>query len=170
MNEGIRLNSTDMQSQLINVQCTCTLYTPCLYIITIMIVPIGCRKIKLIEGSAKCHHLNKFTCKGTLRQVFICLWPKTPGTPYLVYILIHTERGWGELIQIKGQRGNSSQSLIDNTKITDCISFLKTLINTRLKDPLQMTTFCFGVYIVNQSMRQVNKMFTHHKDIQMWLK
>ncbi len=28
------------------------------------------RKIRLIEGSAKCRHLKKLTCKGTLRQVF----------------------------------------------------------------------------------------------------
>ncbi len=34
-----------------------------------------CRKIKLIESSTKCRHLKKFTCKGTLRQVFICLRP-----------------------------------------------------------------------------------------------
>ncbi len=30
-----------------------------------------CRKIRLIEGNAKYHHLKKLTCKGTLRQVFI---------------------------------------------------------------------------------------------------
>ncbi len=28
-------------------------------------------KIRLIEGNAKCRHLKKFTCKGTLRQVVI---------------------------------------------------------------------------------------------------
>ncbi len=36
------------------------------------------RKIGLIEGNAKCRHLNNMTCKGTLRQVFICLRPRTP--------------------------------------------------------------------------------------------
>jgi hypothetical protein len=36
------------------------------------------RKKRLIEGNAKCSHLKKLTCKGTLRQVFICLWPRTP--------------------------------------------------------------------------------------------
>ncbi len=35
------------------------------------------RKIRLIEGNAKCRHLKKFTCKGTLRQVFISLRPRT---------------------------------------------------------------------------------------------
>ncbi len=29
------------------------------------------RKIKIIEGNAKCRHLKKLTCKGTLRQVFL---------------------------------------------------------------------------------------------------
>ncbi len=29
--------------------------------------------IRLIESNAKCRHLKKFTCIGTLRQVFICL-------------------------------------------------------------------------------------------------
>ncbi len=29
------------------------------------------RKIRLIEGNAKCRCLKKLTCKGTLRQVFI---------------------------------------------------------------------------------------------------
>ncbi len=33
------------------------------------------RKIRLIEGNAKCCDLKKFTCQGILRQVFICLWP-----------------------------------------------------------------------------------------------
>jgi hypothetical protein len=30
------------------------------------------RKIRLIESNAKCRHLKKLTCKGTLLQVFIC--------------------------------------------------------------------------------------------------
>jgi hypothetical protein len=32
-------------------------------------VGIRCRKIKLIEGNAKCRHLKKIICEGTLRQV-----------------------------------------------------------------------------------------------------
>ncbi len=41
----------------------------------------GRRKIRLIETNAKCRHLKKLTCKGTLRHVFICLRPKTPNSP-----------------------------------------------------------------------------------------
>jgi hypothetical protein len=35
------------------------------------VLHINCRKIRLIEGNAKCRHLKELTCKGTLRQVFI---------------------------------------------------------------------------------------------------
>jgi hypothetical protein len=37
--------------------------------------------INFIETKAKCRHLKKFTCKGTLRQVFICLRLRTPYSP-----------------------------------------------------------------------------------------
>jgi hypothetical protein len=63
----------------------------------------GRRKIRLIEGNAKCRHLKILTFKGTLRQVFICLRPK-PHTPaplthfILVYsILIHIGKGGGRI-------------------------------------------------------------------------
>jgi hypothetical protein len=59
-------------------------------------------KIRLIEGNAKCRHLKKLAFKGTLRQVFVCLRPRTqyPYPPLThcipVYIiLIHTQRGGG---------------------------------------------------------------------------
>jgi hypothetical protein len=38
------------------------------------------RKIRLIEGNAICRQLTK-TCKGTLRQVFICLRPRVSYSP-----------------------------------------------------------------------------------------
>jgi hypothetical protein len=37
------------------------------------------RKIRLIESNAKCRHLNKLTCKGTLRQVFLSEAPPLLG-------------------------------------------------------------------------------------------
>ncbi len=40
------------------------------------------RKIRIIESKAQCH-LTKFTCKVTLRQMFICLRPP----PLLDYCL-----------------------------------------------------------------------------------
>jgi hypothetical protein len=39
--------------------------------------------MRLIEDNAKCRHLKKLTCKGTLRQefkLFICLRPRNPYT------------------------------------------------------------------------------------------
>ncbi len=50
------------------------------------------RKIRLTEGNAKCRHLKELKCIWTLRQVFICLRPRTHCIR--VYsILIHTEKG-----------------------------------------------------------------------------
>ncbi len=50
---------------------------------------IGCirRQIRLIEGYAKCRHLETFTCKGTFRHVFICLRPRTPYHPPLTHCI-----------------------------------------------------------------------------------
>jgi hypothetical protein len=65
-----------------------------------------CRKIRLVEGDAKCRHLKKFTCQGTLRQEFICLRPRTPyppATPRLTHckheyiILVFTGKGGGRV-------------------------------------------------------------------------
>jgi hypothetical protein len=62
---------------------------------------IGRRKIRLIEGSAKCRYLKKLICKGTLRQVFIYLRPRTPYTPPLTHcirvysLLINMGKGEG---------------------------------------------------------------------------
>ncbi len=85
------------------------------------------RKISCIEGNAKCCHL--ITCKWTLRQLFICLRPRTlyppdklytciqythnPLTHYVcVYcILNHTGRG-GDFNLSRTLRGNSSQSWV----------------------------------------------------------
>ncbi len=62
------------------------------------------RKIRLAEGNAKCHHLKKLTCKGTFRQVFICLRPRTL-TPPPLYILLHTVYVYSVCILIHTGRG-----------------------------------------------------------------
>ncbi len=47
-----------------------------------------CRKIRHTEDNAKCRHLNKLACRGTL-QVFICLRPRPPyPPPYTLYTCI----------------------------------------------------------------------------------
>jgi hypothetical protein len=59
------------------------------------------RKIRFIEGNAKCRHLKKLTCKRALRQVFICLKTRNPYPPPLTHckrvysILTHTGLGGG---------------------------------------------------------------------------
>ncbi len=62
---------------------------------------IGRRKIRLIEGNAKCRRLKELTSKGTLRQGFICLKPRTPYPPsthcipVYKYTYSHREEGKG---------------------------------------------------------------------------
>ncbi len=67
------------------------------------------RKIRLIEGREKYRHLKTFTCKGTMRQVFICLRPRIPyplNTVYVYTVYLFTlGRGGGG--GRKGERGNS---------------------------------------------------------------
>jgi hypothetical protein len=61
-----------------------------------------------VEGNAKCRHLKKLMCKGPLRQVFICLRPRTPIPPLhtvYLYTLQYTYShigGGGELNQREG--------------------------------------------------------------------
>jgi hypothetical protein len=74
--------------------------------------------------------IKKLTCKGTMRQVFFCLRPRTPYPLthcIRVYsIPIHTEKGGRgeELNQREEERGNSSQSWVENTNMTDFITSL----------------------------------------------
>jgi hypothetical protein len=88
---------------------------------------------------------KKLICKGTLRQVFTCLRPRTltPPTPCIrVRVLFHTaEGGWGEVEPERRERGNSLLSWVENTNVIDCISSLYTLINTCRKVPLQVNFF-----------------------------
>ncbi len=71
-----------------------------------------CRKIRLIEGNAKCRHLKTFTCKGTLRQVFI--WPRTLYPPPPTHTL-YTGGGERELNQREEDRGNREEYRPDHT-------------------------------------------------------
>ncbi len=71
---------------------------------------------------------KKPTCKGILRQVFICLRPRTPYPPTLHTVYIFTQGGGGggveggNLKQRERERDNSSQTWVGNTNMTDCIS------------------------------------------------
>jgi hypothetical protein len=84
--------------------------------------------------------------KGLLRQVFICLrpppllWPNTPHSCirvhrfiYTVYLFYLFTRGWGRANQREGWRGNSSQSWVENTNMSDCTSNPEALITPAAK-------------------------------------
>ncbi len=62
-------------------------------------------------------------------------------TVYMYTVYLSTQgrgrRGGGELSQREGERGNSSQTGVENTNMTDLISSLWTLIKTCRKVPLQ---------------------------------
>ncbi len=60
-------------------------------LVFLYLITISRRKIRLTEGNAKCRHLKKLTCKGTLLQVFICqrprtLFPPPPTHTHTVYV------------------------------------------------------------------------------------
>jgi hypothetical protein len=115
--------------------CPSALASSCQSCVFVQCLLLLRRKIRLIEGNAKCRHLKIFTCKGTLRQAFICLRPRTPYHPHLTHyirvytiqynnIIIHTGKGGGELNQREGEKGNSSQSWVKNINMTEFISSL----------------------------------------------
>ncbi len=54
-----------------------------------------------IDTKVKCRHLKKFTCKGTFRQVFICLKPPPPLQTVYVQVLIHTGKGGGGRVELE---------------------------------------------------------------------
>jgi hypothetical protein len=68
--------------------------------------------INYIDAKGKCGHLKKLTCKGTLRQVFICLrpdpllWPLTPAytLPVYVYAVYLFTQGRGEGGRVESER------------------------------------------------------------------
>ncbi len=95
------------------------------------------RRIGLIEGNAKCRHFKNWQIKG-LSDRCLSVWRPEPHIPppYTLYTLIqysysHRERGSGGGWNLReGERGNSSQSWVENTNMTDCISSLWNLVNT----------------------------------------
>ncbi len=119
------------------------------------------RIINYIDTKAKCRYLKKLTCKGTLRQVFICLRPPSHLGFFLGWYsnFVGSESGQiqsGKLLQnmvsnrtqttppprhtlsvytvlCHRRVGSSSQSWVENINMTDCISSQETRINTSRK-------------------------------------
>jgi hypothetical protein len=92
------------------------------------------RKMRLIEGNAKCCHLKKLTGKWTLRQV-LTVWGPGPYTPpqththtvYLFTVYLFTQErgeGWETVEPERRLDGQQFTKLVENTNMTDCISSL----------------------------------------------
>ncbi len=88
------------------------------------------RKIRLIEGNAKSRQQNKFTCKETLRRVFIYLRPRTHTpllhTVYVYTVYLFTQGRWegGRVEPEISWENDSLQSWVENNNMTDSISSL----------------------------------------------
>jgi hypothetical protein len=82
------------------------------------------RNVTLIEGNAKCH-LKKLTWKGTLRQVFICLKPRTPyppPPPHACIPILTQGRGGGAIEPERRLEGQQLTKCVENTN--DCVTNL----------------------------------------------
>ncbi len=109
-----------------------------------------------IDTNAKCRHQKKFTCKGTLRQVFICPIPPPPRSHTVyVYVNSHREGGDGERTREKVSRATVHKA---GSKIPTWLKLNESLVYNSDKHLPQspftckcfkMTPFCFGVHIVN---------------------
>ncbi len=119
------------------------------------------RKIRLIEGNVKCRHLKKLTCKGTLRQLFICVRPKPPPRPppplytCIQYIYSQREGGRGVSWTREKRRGTTVHKAGSKIRIwlhAGCISSLLSLINTCRKVNLlddDILLCCLNSYLVH---------------------
>ncbi len=96
-----------------------------------VLIPRKIRRIRRKEFNAKCRHLKKLTCIETLRQMYICLsvWGSKPhNPPYTLYTCTQYtysgKGGGGRVVEAERNllKGNRSQSWVENTNMTDCIS------------------------------------------------
>jgi hypothetical protein len=88
---------------------------------------INC-KIRLIESNAKCRYLKKFTCKRTLRQVFMCLKPP----PRLCFCLVQVQ------VQVL--------NLVRNRVLNSCRIWPLTQLNIPPSHPLPASHYLHILY------------------------
>jgi hypothetical protein len=67
---------------------------------------------------------------------------------YTVYLFTQGRGGWGELNKSEGKRGNSSQSWVENTNMTDFIACLL-LATTPLLRQLERA----GIYLIHREKK-----------------
>jgi hypothetical protein len=84
---------------------------------------------------------KKITCKGTLRQVFICLSctpPPLHNVQYTYMYLFTLRRGGGRVQPKKSLERQHFTKMGRKKNMSECISSLSNLINTNRKVPLQV--------------------------------
>ncbi len=114
--------------------------------------------INHIDTKTKMSSSKKMTCKGNLRQVFICLRPRNPYPPlthctvYEYTVCIQGKgKGWRVEPERRGQ--GATQEITDpkdglkNTNLTECTQEIGNLqfINTCRKVPLQVNFLNFAL-------------------------
>jgi hypothetical protein len=87
------------------------------------------RKIRLIEGNAKCRHLQKFTCKETCGRCLSVGCPEPQTLSYTLftciqYIYSHREGRGRRVVPERRLEGQQFTKLSQNTNMADCISSL----------------------------------------------
>ncbi len=80
--------------------------------------------INYVDTKAKCRHLKKLTCKGTLRQVFICL----RFSPLRVFL------GWSS--NLVGSQSDQIQS----------VKLMQNMLSNRTPYPPPPHTHCMRIY------------------------
>ncbi len=90
-----------------------------------------CWKIRLIESNAKCRHLQKFTCKGDLSQVFFCLRPP----PLLGFCL-----GWSSNF------GGSEPGQLQSVKLLQNTVQYGGMVSNRIRHPPPPPSHTMSVY------------------------
>jgi hypothetical protein len=89
-----------------------------------------CRKIRIIEGNAKCLHLKKSTCEGTFATgvyLFKALHTVYVYTRTVRILNTYSHREWGGGERVEPERrleGQQFTKVVENTNMTDCISGL----------------------------------------------
>ncbi len=110
--------------------------------------------INYTDTKAKYRHIQKLTCKGTLRQVFICLRTRTPYTTprthCIQYTYSHSEGGGGDSWTREKVRGATVHKAGSKYQHLQFINSDKHLPQSPFTSQFfYMTTFCFGSTIVD---------------------
>ncbi len=105
--------------------------------------------LNLVRYTAECYTSAEY---GLLWSLTGFNTPHHPSQPHSVTYILYFDTGKGEVNQRERYRRNNSQSWVENTNMTDRISNKHLPQSPFTGQFVQMTTFSFSVFIVNQSM------------------